>query len=228
MKTTDYILNWLSENLTEKKYKHSLGAALCAQKLAKIYNQDEDKAYLAGLVHDCAKNQDDFKLMEIIKNEIKTGYLDSELKNPKTYHAIAGAYFVKTIFEIDDNEIISAVRNHTIGSVDMTLFDKIIFIALQGLFNIHIKHIHHQTLRFAKQKRLIIKIAVGFKDDSDTAHLLADSHTGNITGLSRVRKKQTAQNNKRHCQTQPRPRLSKYFQQIFHFFSVWFATNCSP
>ena len=129
MKTTDYILNWLSENLSEKRYKHSLGAALCAQKLAKIYNQDENKAYLAGLVHDCAKNQDDFKLMEIIKNEIKTGFLNSELKNPKTYHAIVGAHFVKEIFEINDNEIINAVRNHTIGSINMTLFDKIIFLA---------------------------------------------------------------------------------------------------
>ncbi len=129
MKTTDYILNWLIENLSEKRYKHSLGAALCAQKLAKLYNQDEKKAYLAGLIHDCAKNQDDFKLIDIIKNEIKTGFLESELKNPKTYHAIVGAYFVKKIFEIDDNEIISAVRNHTIGSVDMTIFDKIIFLA---------------------------------------------------------------------------------------------------
>lgn len=125
----DYILNWLEKNLSAKRYSHSLGCAKTAQKLAKIYNLDENKAYLTGLIHDCAKNFEDKVLLDIIKNEIKTGFKDDELKNPKILHAIAGAYFVKTIFEIDDNEIISAVRHHTVGSVDMTTFDKIIFLA---------------------------------------------------------------------------------------------------
>lgn len=129
MKTIDYIQNWLSENLSEKRYNHSLGCAKCAQKLAKIYHLDEDKAYLAGLIHDCAKNIEAEESLKIIKNEIKTGFIESELKNPKTYHAIIGAYYVKKIFEIEDNEIIQAVRNHTIGHIDMTLFDKIIFLA---------------------------------------------------------------------------------------------------
>ena len=106
-----------------------MGAAECAKKLAKLYNLDENKAYLAGLVHDCAKNFDNDELIDIINNEIKTGFDASELKNPKTYHAIAGAYIIQKEFDIDDKEIISAVRNHTIGKVSMSLFDKIIFLA---------------------------------------------------------------------------------------------------
>lgn len=129
MKTTDYINQWLISNLSNKRYSHSLGAGECAEKLAKLYNLDPKKAYLAGLVHDCAKNYDDEKLFNIIKNEIKTGFDETELKNPKTYHAIAGAYLAKKEFEIDDPEIISAIRNHTIGCVDMSLFDKVIFLA---------------------------------------------------------------------------------------------------
>lgn len=129
MKTTDYIKTRLKQNLSDKRFSHSIGSADCAKKLAKLYNLDENKAYLAGLVHDCAKNFDDDKLFKIIKNEIKSGFDESELKNPKTYHAIVGAYLIQKEFEIDDPEIISAVRNHTIGKTDMTLFDKIIFLA---------------------------------------------------------------------------------------------------
>ena len=129
MKTIDYIKTWLKENLSDKRFVHSLGCAETAQKLAKIFNQDEDRAYLAGLIHDCAKNLDDGLSLKIIRDEIKTGFDESELKNPKTHHAILGAYLIQKEFEIDDNEIISAVRNHTIGKVNMTIFDKIIFLA---------------------------------------------------------------------------------------------------
>ena len=129
MKTIDYIKTWLEEKLSSKRYHHSLGCAQAAQQLAKLYNQDENKAYLAGLIHDCAKNFDDAYLLDLIKNEIKTGFEPSELKNPKTYHAIVGAYFAKKEFEIDDEEIINAIRCHTIGKTNMTIFEKIIFLA---------------------------------------------------------------------------------------------------
>lgn len=129
MKTTDYIESQLKKNLSSKRYNHSLGCAKTAYELAKMYNLDKDKAYLAGLVHDCAKNFGDEKLLDIINNEIKEGFDKTELKNPKTYHAIAGAYLAKKDFEIEDKEIIQSIRNHTIGDVDMTTFDKVIFLA---------------------------------------------------------------------------------------------------
>ena len=129
MKTTDYIKNWLKENLSTKRYSHSIGCAECAKKLAKIFNQDENAAYIAGLIHDLAKNLSNEELYKIITNEIKSGYSCDELKNSKTYHAIAGAYLAKKIFGIEDKKIISAIRNHTIGKVNMDTFDKIIFLA---------------------------------------------------------------------------------------------------
>lgn len=129
MKEIDYIKAWLEEKLSSKRFHHSLGCAETAQKLAKLFNLDEQKAYLAGLVHDCAKNFDDGHLLDLIKNEIKIGFDPSELKNPKTYHAIVGAYLAKKEFEIDDVEIINAIRCHTIGKTNMTTFEKVIFLA---------------------------------------------------------------------------------------------------
>ena len=114
MKTIEYIKTWLGENLSEKRYNHSLGCAQTAKKLAEIYNLDEEKAYLTGLIHDCAKNFENEKSLDIIKNTIKTGFLENELKNHKTYHAIVGAYLAKKEFEIEDEQIISAIRCHTI------------------------------------------------------------------------------------------------------------------
>ena len=70
MKNINYIENWLKENLSSKRFNHSLGCADTAQKLAKLYNLDEKKAYLAGLVHDCAKNFDNDLLLKIINEDI--------------------------------------------------------------------------------------------------------------------------------------------------------------
>ncbi|MBR1617782.1 HDOD domain-containing protein, partial [bacterium] len=85
MKDTDYIRKWLKDNLSEDRYNHSVGCAECAEELAKFFNLDTKKAYLTGLVHDCAKNLDNEVLIDIVKNKIKTGYIEEELKNPKTY-----------------------------------------------------------------------------------------------------------------------------------------------
>ena len=78
MKTIDYIQNWLSENLSEKRYNHSLGCAKCAQKLAKIYHLDEDKAFLAGLIHDCAKNIEAEESLKIIKHYLSNKKIDKD------------------------------------------------------------------------------------------------------------------------------------------------------
>ena len=46
---------WLKTNLSDERYEHSLGVSECAKELAKRFNLDEQKAELAGLIHDCAK-----------------------------------------------------------------------------------------------------------------------------------------------------------------------------
>ena len=118
---------WLKENLSDERYRHSLGTAECAVKLAKKYGLDTDRAYFCGLIHDCAKclSKEELKLM-ICKC---TDLCEGELVNPKTYHAPAGAILAKKQFCVDDDEILSAIRWHTLGKKDMNIFEKIIFIA---------------------------------------------------------------------------------------------------
>lgn len=121
------ILNWLKENLNEERYIHSLGTAECAQKLATKYNLDKQKAYTAGLLHDCAKCFSNEKLKEIIDKNLSVE--ECEMLNYKTLHAPVSAYIAQKDFGVDDAEILSAIRWHTLGKINMTDFEKVIFLA---------------------------------------------------------------------------------------------------
>lgn len=118
---------WLKENLSPERYEHSLGTAECAKELAKKFGLDEDKAYFTGLIHDCAKcfPNDTLKTMMCKCPNL----CDGEMTNPKTYHAPAGSILAQEEFHIDDCEILSAIRWHTLGKLNMTDFEKIIFLA---------------------------------------------------------------------------------------------------
>lgn len=121
------ILEWLKNNLNEKRYIHTLGTADCAKELAKQFKLNQDKAYLAGLLHDCAKCFPNEKLLDIIHKHLDVE--ECEMLNYKTLHAPVSAYIAETEFKITDKEILSAIRWHTLGKLDMTGFEKIVFIA---------------------------------------------------------------------------------------------------
>ena len=121
------IKKWLKENLNEERYIHTLGTAQCAFELAKKYNLNEDKAYLAGLLHDCAKCFSKEKLLEIIHKNLNVE--ECEMLNYKTLHAPVSAYIAEKEFNVKDIEILSAIRWHTLGKLEMSDFEKIIFLA---------------------------------------------------------------------------------------------------
>ena len=117
----------LKNNLSQRRYEHSIKVAKCARRLARHYGINEEKAYVAGLVHDIAK---EFSSLE---NEkwIQKYNLSKDLLNPKyskIIHADIGAVVVKQLYGLDD-EICEAIRFHTIGNRSMNLLDKIIFIS---------------------------------------------------------------------------------------------------
>lgn len=119
--------DWLKSNLNEERYEHSLGTAECAKELAQRFGLDEKKAYLCGLIHDCAKC---FSNEELRNSICDCEWLcEGELENPKTYHAPAGAILAKQELGICDEEVLSATRWHTLGHSEMSDFEKIIFIA---------------------------------------------------------------------------------------------------
>lgn len=126
-KSEQEILEWMKNHLSEKRYIHCLGTAECAKQLAEKYNENTDKAYIAGLLHDCAKCFENEKLLEIIEKNLEVD--ENELMNYKTLHAPVSAFCANKDFGIYDNEILSAIRWHTLGKKEMTTFEKIIFLA---------------------------------------------------------------------------------------------------
>ena len=118
---------WLKEHLSDERYRHSVGTAECAESLAKKYGLDCERAYFCGLIHDCAKclPKDDLKEMICGSEDLCEG----ELANYKTFHAPAGAILARKEFCVEDAEILSAIRWHTLGREDMSDFEKIIFLA---------------------------------------------------------------------------------------------------
>lgn len=118
----------LQEMLSEKRYQHSLNVADTAAKLAIVHNADAEKAYLAGLMHDYAKDINPEKLLEIAEaNDLIQD--EVEILAPYLLHGPVGAYLLKERDIITDEEILRAIALHTTGAKDMTLLDNIIYMA---------------------------------------------------------------------------------------------------
>lgn len=124
--TDEKIIFWLKENMDEERYLHSIGSAQCAADLAKMFKQDQERAYVAGLLHDCAKC---FKREDTLKIAEKIHLEENECINYKVLHAPVSAYIAQTEFNINDEEILSSIRWHTLGRTDMSIFEKVIFLA---------------------------------------------------------------------------------------------------
>ncbi|WP_311481516.1 bis(5'-nucleosyl)-tetraphosphatase (symmetrical) YqeK [uncultured Anaerococcus sp.] len=116
----------LKDYIGEKRYKHSLRVADTASKMAEKFNVDPKKAYLAGLIHDCAKYNEEFFLNKF--NIKLSAYPVSSIKDP-VLHSFLGAEVAKKVYNIYDEDILEAIKYHTTGKANMTDLEKIIFIA---------------------------------------------------------------------------------------------------
>ncbi len=114
--------------LTPKRYKHTQGVAQESLQLAKRYGADQDKAYIAGLLHDCAKCFTAEEKLNLCESyNVK---LDDILKSqPDLTHSFLGAEIAKAEYGITDPDILNAVKYHTTGRPNMSLLEKIVFIA---------------------------------------------------------------------------------------------------
>lgn len=118
----------LEKRLTPKRYYHSLCVADEALRLAKKYGASEEKAYLAGLLHDITKNASQnehlniFRTFGIMLNDI-------EASSEKLWHAISGAAYVRYVLNVQDEQIIKAIRYHTTAKAELPLLSKILYLA---------------------------------------------------------------------------------------------------
>ena len=130
----DLIKADLKEKLPKKRYEHTLGVAYTASSLAMCYGEDILKAELAGILHDVAKAKKSFELKDDMKGYIDP-YTDGDYvaliadKAPQILHAIYAPYLAKKDYKIEDKDILSAIRWHTTGKKDMTMLEKIVFVA---------------------------------------------------------------------------------------------------
>lgn len=114
--------------LKKSRFEHTLGVANTAKTMAEAFGENPNRAYLAGILHDCAKNIEDEKLLEICqKNGIEISIY--EKTSPYLLHGKVGAFIANTKYNITDEEILSSVIWHTTGKEDMTTLEKIIFSA---------------------------------------------------------------------------------------------------
>ena len=125
---TKQIIEKLNTMLKPKRLEHSIDVAKCAIKLSEIYGYDKEKAYLAGLVHDCAK----YFTKEQIDSYVEKYNIELdplEVDNIALSHSVIGSFVIQDVFNIQDMDIINAVRYHTTGRENMSILEKIIFMA---------------------------------------------------------------------------------------------------
>lgn len=123
MKIEEIVKNTLSE----KRYIHSIGVAKIAEKLAIRYGEKPEIAKRVGLLHDIAKemtNEDVYtycKQNNIVIDEIENA-------QPSLLHAKIGASIAKEKFGFSE-QMCQAIKNHTTGDLQMSLLDKILYVA---------------------------------------------------------------------------------------------------
>ncbi len=126
--TIDEMRRELQRRLNKNRFAHSIGVANTAVALAKKFGVDTDKAYIAGLLHDCAREFENEQLpAEAKKRGIEIGEVEKTM--PLLLHAYIGAKMVAEIYGVEDSEIQQAIYRHTVGASDMTALDKIIYFA---------------------------------------------------------------------------------------------------
>ena len=121
-------LEILKTRLTPQRLYHSICVAEQAKHLAEVFGGDAEKAYTAGLIHDIMRYEPIEKMLELIENDGQF-LTESEKNITVTLHAIAGEVFLRKELGVTDKDILSAVRWHTTGKEDMSLLEKIIYVA---------------------------------------------------------------------------------------------------
>ncbi len=126
------IKHCLKSTLKPKRVKHTFGVADTAEELGILYSNGDEtlpiRARLAGLLHDCAKYFTDEEQIELC-DKYGIELTQTERENTSLIHGKLGAYLAQHRYGVKDEEILSAIRVHTVGKPAMTTLEKIIYIS---------------------------------------------------------------------------------------------------
>ena len=162
----DEINEKVKELVNEERYEHSLLTADAAEELAFHYGYDSEIAKVVGLAHDIAKDFSDEENEEwVINYELDRSLLDDNYR--KMIHADIGAIVCREWFNFSD-EMCEAIKYHTVANEEMSLLDKIIFIAdkigrndipedLKDLEDIAYDDLDQAMVYFLEKEQVILK-----------------------------------------------------------------------
>lgn len=127
----DHAKRWLSQQLSHERFEHSVGAHEKAVELAEKFNlplEERERAAVAGLLHDAAKLMRPPDLLEACER-YNLPVDDAERNALQTLHPMVGAELVRETFNLEDPDILNAIRFHTTGRAGMSRVEKIVYIA---------------------------------------------------------------------------------------------------
>lgn len=128
MLSVEEIKEYLKTTLKESRYNHTLGVCETAVKLAELNGVSKEKAEIAALSHDVAKNMSSEDMLKVIEeNNIALSQVERE--NMNLWHSIIAPVIAEEKLGITDEEILDAIRWHTTGKENMSMLAKIIYIA---------------------------------------------------------------------------------------------------
>ena len=116
------------KRLSAKRYQHTLNVRRMAVKLAKRWGADPEKAALAALLHDTAKELPREEMLQILNDNAIMAENAQNRPSP-VWHGICAAILAQTQWGVEDEKVLSAIRCHTTGKPGMSLLDEIVFLA---------------------------------------------------------------------------------------------------
>lgn len=126
--TYDEAKKMVKQRLSEKRWRHTKNVKKMAVRLAKHYGADPEKAAMAAILHDAAKEMSREELLQIFADNAIIAE-NAPYRPAPVWHGIAAAILAETQWGVTDPEILSAIRCHTTGKPGMSLLDKIIYMA---------------------------------------------------------------------------------------------------
>lgn len=120
-----YLETIVKNKMSIKRYRHTVSMAHLASQIAKANGLDQQKAYVAGMLHDIAKEMEHHQGLTIMQ-KYYPNYVD---KPEPIWHQWLSEYVAKNEYLVDDLEILQAIRHHTTGSIYMSKLDMCIYVA---------------------------------------------------------------------------------------------------
>ena len=125
-----YLRTKVEERMSPKRYAHTVGVEKMAVKLGQLLLPGKlSELRAAALLHDVTK-EISFEEQTLLSKRFDYDFTEDDLKAPQILHSLTAQYAAMTEFsEFATDEIISAITKHTLGDVQMSIFDEIIFIS---------------------------------------------------------------------------------------------------